>query len=96
MREVKTLGRHLFTMMDERRIHQLFVVSILLKGLHALIEIAGGIALYFFSTDAIIRWRLHRTAGESNDLDRHTSQFDGPSRARSTISTLSTCSATAS
>ena len=53
--------------MDERRIHQLFVVSILLKGLHALIEIAGGIALYFFSTDAIIRW-LYTKAGESNDL----------------------------
>ncbi len=53
--------------MHEKRIHQIFVVSILLKGLHALIEVAGGIALYFFSTDAIIRW-LYANAGESNDL----------------------------
>ena len=76
--------------MDERRIHQLFLVSILLKGLHALIEIAGGIALYFFSTDAIIRW-LYTKADESNDL---IAKFAGPSRARSTTSTLSTWSAT--
>ena len=32
-------------------IHQLFVLSVALKGLHALIEIVGGIALYLFSTD---------------------------------------------
>jgi uncharacterized membrane protein len=53
--------------MDERRIHQLFVVSILLKGVHALIEVAGGVALYVFSTDAIIRW-LYAAGGDSNDL----------------------------
>jgi uncharacterized membrane protein len=41
---------------QERRIHQVFVVSVSLKGLHALIEIAGGIALYLFSSDAIARW----------------------------------------
>ncbi|MEO5809164.1 MAG: DUF2127 domain-containing protein [Sphingomicrobium sp.] len=32
-------------MIQERRIHQLFEVSILLKGAHALIEIVGGLAL---------------------------------------------------
>ena len=53
--------------MRERRIHQLFVVSILLKGLHALVEIAGGIALYAFSTDSIFRL-LYATAGDGNDL----------------------------
>jgi uncharacterized membrane protein len=42
--------------MQERRIHQVFVVSVSLKGLHALIEIAGGIALYLFSSDTIARW----------------------------------------
>ena len=53
--------------MREQRIHQIFVVSVAAKGLHALIEIAGGIALYFFSTDAIVRW-LYAKGGESNDL----------------------------
>src|SRR3954466_6056850 len=42
--------------MQERRIHQVFVFSVSLKGLHALIEIAGGLALYLFSADAIARW----------------------------------------
>ena len=42
--------------MDQRRIHRLFQVSVILKGLHALTEIAGGIALGLFSTDAILRW----------------------------------------
>lgn len=41
--------------MREQRIHQLFVVSLALKGLHALVEIAGGLALALFSTPAILR-----------------------------------------
>ena len=40
--------------MQEKRIHQVFVVSVALKGLHALIEIAGGLALYFVSTATIV------------------------------------------
>jgi uncharacterized membrane protein len=40
--------------MHEKRIHQIFVVSVLAKGLHALIEIAGGIALYLVSTETIV------------------------------------------
>ena len=40
----------------EKRIHQIFVVSVLVKGMHALVEIAGGIALALFNTDAIVRW----------------------------------------
>ena len=39
----------------EKRIHQIFVVSVALKGLHALIEIVGGIALYLVSTATIVR-----------------------------------------
>jgi uncharacterized membrane protein len=39
--------------MNERRIHQIFQVSVLLKGAHALIECAGGIALYAVSTNTI-------------------------------------------
>ena len=49
--------------MQEKRIHQVFVVSVLAKGAHALIEIAGGLALYLFSTDAIARWL--------DEIDRH-------------------------
>jgi uncharacterized membrane protein len=40
----------------QHRLHQLFLLSLALKGLHALIELAGGIALYFFSTDTILQW----------------------------------------
>ena len=39
--------------MNERRIHQLFVLSVLLKGAHALIECIGGIILALISTDTI-------------------------------------------
>ena len=39
--------------MNEHRIHQVFQVSVLLKGAHALIEVAGGIALALVSTGTI-------------------------------------------
>ena len=39
--------------MNERRIHQVFEISVLLKGAHALIECVGGVALYFISTGTI-------------------------------------------
>ena len=42
--------------MDERRIHKIFEISILLKGAHALIEFLGGIALYLISTATINSW----------------------------------------
>ncbi len=41
--------------MNEGRIHQVFLVSILLKGLHAVIECAGGLALALISTSTIAR-----------------------------------------
>ena len=53
--------------MRGNRVHQLFLISVTLKGLHALIEIAGGIALYFFSTATIVHW-LYSESGDSNDL----------------------------
>jgi uncharacterized membrane protein len=40
--------------MNERRIHQIFQISVLLKGAHAVIESVGGIALYLVSTDTIL------------------------------------------
>ena len=42
--------------MNEQHIHRIFQVSIILKGLHALIECAGGVALYFISTESIVYW----------------------------------------
>ena len=42
--------------MQEKRIHQVFVVSVLFKGAHALIEVAGGLALYLLSADTIAHW----------------------------------------
>jgi len=49
----------------QQRLHQLFILSVILKGLHALIELAGGIALYLFSTDVIVGWLWE--AGRSSD-----------------------------
>ncbi len=40
----------------ERRIHQIFRVSIILKGLNALTEIAGGLVFYLVSAQFILRW----------------------------------------
>lgn len=39
--------------MNEKQIHRIFVVSVLLKGAHALIECAGGLALALISTETI-------------------------------------------
>jgi uncharacterized membrane protein len=39
--------------MNERRIHQVFEISLLLKGAHALIECIGGLVLAFVSTSAL-------------------------------------------
>ena len=41
--------------MNERRIHQIFQISVLLKGAHALVECIGGLVLAFVSTSAITR-----------------------------------------
>jgi uncharacterized membrane protein len=41
--------------MNERRIHQFFEISVLLKGAHALIECIGGILLAVIDTGTIIR-----------------------------------------
>jgi uncharacterized membrane protein len=39
--------------MNEHRVHQIFEISVLLKGAHALIECIGGLVLAFVSTSAI-------------------------------------------
>jgi uncharacterized membrane protein len=48
---------------QEKRIHQIFAVSVSFKGLHAILEIVGGIALYGFSADTLARWL--------DETDRH-------------------------
>lgn len=39
--------------MEERRIHQIFQLSVLAKGAHALLECAGGVALWLIGTNTI-------------------------------------------
>jgi uncharacterized membrane protein len=56
--------------MNERRIHQIFVISVLLKGAHALIESIGGIALYLVSTDTIVAL-VNRATQEEIREDRN-------------------------
>jgi len=50
--------------MREQQIHRIFVASVLAKGAHALIEIAGGLALYLTSTATIIAWINRFSQGE--------------------------------
>jgi uncharacterized membrane protein len=66
--------------MQEKRIHQIFVVSVLFKGVHALIEIVGGLALYLISTATIIsainRWSYDELVEDKNDwIATHLLQF---------------------
>ena len=56
--------------MRERRVHQLFVVSVALKGLHALVETLGGLALAFTSTAAILGWISRFTRNELTEDPR--------------------------
>lgn len=50
--------------MNERRIHQVFVASVVLKGLHALVECASGIALYVVPAPRITYWAAILTQQE--------------------------------
>jgi uncharacterized membrane protein len=56
--------------MQEKRIHQVFVVSVLFKGIHALIEIVGGLALYLTSTATILAW-INRFSQDELTEDPH-------------------------
>jgi len=49
---------------QEKRIHQIFAVSVSLKGLHAILEVIGGIALYLTSTATILHWINRFSQGE--------------------------------
>ena len=53
--------------MQERQIHRLFEVSVLMKGAHALLECVGGLALAFTSTQAIARFVQRITQDELSE-----------------------------
>ena len=60
--------------MLQHRLHQLFIVSVIVKGLHAAIELVGGITLYLFSTDSIAVWLWQNS--HSNDwVERFARSF---------------------
>ena len=66
--------------MEEKRIHQIFVVSVLFKGAHAVIETVSGLLLYFVSTHTIVhslnRWSYGELAEDHNDwIANHLLQF---------------------
>ena len=50
--------------MNEARVHRIFQVSILLKGLHALIECVSGLLLAVISADTIVGFVNHLTQDE--------------------------------
>jgi uncharacterized membrane protein len=56
--------------MQEKRIHQVFALSVSLKGLHALIEIVSGLALYLTSTELIVGW-ISRWSERAIAQERH-------------------------
>jgi uncharacterized membrane protein len=65
---------------QEKRIHQIFVVSVLFKGAHAVIETVSGLLLYFVSTHTIVhslnRWSYGELAEDHNDwIANHLLQF---------------------
>lgn len=49
---------------NEHRIHQIFRVSVILKGLHALVECAGGLLLWVVSSATLVHWVNLATQGE--------------------------------
>ncbi|MFL6752600.1 MAG: DUF2127 domain-containing protein [Sphingomicrobium sp.] len=57
--------------MEQKRIHQVFVASVLLKGANALVEMLAGLSLNLVSTSAIVealdRFGHRELAGDSND-----------------------------
>ena len=84
--------------MKEKRIHEMFVVSVARQGLHALVEIAGGVALYLVSTATINL--INRLMSDERLETRRigspgTAKFAQSFSLESSTSTLSICSATA-
>ena len=60
------------TMLDlsEKRIHQIFRISVFLKGAHAVLELIGGVFLFFISTSAITQF-IAAITEEELEQDSH-------------------------
>ncbi|RYH11409.1 DUF2127 domain-containing protein [Tropicimonas sp. IMCC6043] len=56
--------------MDEHRVHQAFRLSVILKGLHALIEIAGGLVFYLVPASTVLLWVERLTLNELTEDPR--------------------------
>ena len=66
--------------MQEKRIHQVFVASVLFKGVHAFVEIVGGLSLYLISTATIVgtinSWSYDELIEDKNDwVANHLLEF---------------------
>lgn len=51
-----SIARHLRAIVNEGRIYNIFETSIALKGLHAILEVAGGLLFALVSTDTVKMW----------------------------------------
>ena len=61
--------------MREKRIHQIFVISVALMGLHAMVEIVGAIGLALFNTNAIVRWLYAAGEGRPDWIEETLTRF---------------------
>jgi uncharacterized membrane protein len=74
-------GRHaLGARVQEKRVHQVFVASVLAKGAHALFEIVAGVTLYLVSTATIVsaidRWSNGELIEDRHDwIANHLLEF---------------------
>ena len=57
--------------MDETHLHRAFKATLLLKGLHALVELAGGLLLYTIGTGTIVQWLYGAEALRPDWLTTH-------------------------
>ena len=53
--------------MNEKYIHRIFDISLILKGAHSVIEIVGGFLVLFISQEYIFKLVLSVTSGEISD-----------------------------
>ena len=74
----------------EHRIHEIFRLSVILKGLHALLEIVGGFAFYLISAQSVLHWVNLLTREEltedprdfvANHLLNAAQQLTGPTQS---------------
>lgn len=62
-------------MTAQKQIHRLFILSVALKGFHALAEIAGGLALTLLGTNEIVRWLGRAETSAADPLSTLVARF---------------------